>query len=111
MNNVSDAILPDELKLAQLACTKLTRLVHGLMSVGIAAVELPNAAGFFKGRDEPFLALVTALRYTSVKVGAQRAALAIQAQADAIGASIRTLFDLWLVLADRGSLTAEEVHR
>jgi hypothetical protein len=67
--NLKAAVPPDELLLAQLAASKLSKIVHGLMSVGLASLELEPPGNFLAGRDKVLLGFVEVLRCIAVKPG------------------------------------------
>jgi hypothetical protein len=67
--NLSDALPADELLLAQLAAGKLAKVMHGLMSVGIASLETDDPAGFLAGRERTPLGFLEVLRCIGVKPG------------------------------------------
>lgn len=67
--SVMSAIPPDELQLARLAAAKLARVIQGIMSVGVASLELPTPTGFLDGKEKVVLAFLEVLRCVGVKPG------------------------------------------
>lgn len=63
------ALPDDELLLAQLTTAKLSRIVHGLISVGVPALELDAPEEFLSGKDELLLAFIEVLRSLSLRPG------------------------------------------
>jgi len=58
---LSHAIPADDLLLARLAAAKLAKLVRGLFTVGLAALETDRPLDFLHGRERPPLAFVEVL--------------------------------------------------
>jgi hypothetical protein len=67
--HVAHAIPEDELLLARLASAKLAGIVHGMMSVGVAALEAESPADFLAGKDRAMLAFIEVLECIGVKPG------------------------------------------
>ncbi len=65
--NLSDAILPDDLLLARLVTAKLVNVTHGILSVGIAALELDSPTDFLTGKDRVILGFLEVLRCVGVR--------------------------------------------
>jgi hypothetical protein len=55
----------DELALARLAGRKLAKLLHGILTVGLASIRMEQSSGFLTGRDRKILAFVEVLCATS----------------------------------------------
>jgi hypothetical protein len=71
--NISAAIPDDELILGRLACAKLAGMVQGIMSVGLASLELQSSVDFLTGRDRPHLGFIEVLSCISVRPGSAEA--------------------------------------
>lgn len=59
--NLEHAILPEELVLARLTAAKLGKVMHGLMSVGAASLELDSPTDFLTGREKTPLGFLEVL--------------------------------------------------
>jgi hypothetical protein len=66
---LTDALPPDELLLARLTASKLARVMHGLLSVGTAALEMESPAAFLAGREKAPLGFLEVLRCIGVRPG------------------------------------------
>src|SRR5947209_8758843 len=67
--NVSAAVPHDELLLAQLVSAKLARVINGMLSVGLATLELDSPTAFLSGKDKVLLGFIEVLRCVAVKPG------------------------------------------
>jgi hypothetical protein len=67
--NLADAIPPDDLLLARLVTSKLASVAHGILSVGVAALELDSPADFLTGKDRVILGFLEVLRCIGVRPG------------------------------------------
>jgi hypothetical protein len=67
--NLSHAIPQDDLLLARLVCAKLAGIMNGIVSVGVAALELESPADFLAGKDKVVLGFLEVLRSVGVQPG------------------------------------------
>jgi hypothetical protein len=67
--NLADAIPPDDLLLARLVTSKLASVTHGILSVGVAALELDSPNDFLTGKDRVILGFFEVLRSIGVRPG------------------------------------------
>jgi len=67
--NVANAIPEDDLILARLVCSKLASIVKGIVSVGVATLELESPADFLVGKDKVVLGFLEVLRSVGVQPG------------------------------------------
>jgi hypothetical protein len=67
--NLADAILPDDLLLARLVTSKLASVTHGILSVGVASLELDSPTDFLMGKDRVLLGFLEVLRCIGVRPG------------------------------------------
>jgi hypothetical protein len=67
--NLTDTLPPEELVLARLTTDKLAKVMHGLMSVGTASLELDSPADFLAGREKTPLGFLEVLRCIGVRPG------------------------------------------
>jgi hypothetical protein len=67
--NLTHAIAPDELLLAELASAKLAKLIQGLMTVGVGSLKMASPSAFLAGRDRPLLAFVEVLHCVGLRPG------------------------------------------
>jgi hypothetical protein len=65
--NLTNALPDDELLLAQLTAAKLAKVMHGMMSVGTASLELESPTDFLAGREKTPLGFLEVLRCIGVK--------------------------------------------
>jgi hypothetical protein len=67
--NLADAIPPDDLLLARLVCSKLVNVLDGIVSVGVASLELDSPTDFLAGKDRLILGFLEVLRCIGVRPG------------------------------------------
>jgi hypothetical protein len=67
--NLADAIPPDDLLLARLVTSKLASVTHGILSVGVAALELDSPTEFLTGKERVILGFLEVLRCIGVRPG------------------------------------------
>ncbi len=67
--NLAHAIPEDDLLLARLVSSKLASVLHGIVSVGVAALELDSPADFLTGKDRVVLGFLEVLRCIGVRPG------------------------------------------
>jgi len=67
--NLSHFIPRDDLLLAELPSAKLADVLHGIMSVGVACLELKSPTDFLTGKDRVLLGFLEVLRCIGVKPG------------------------------------------
>jgi len=110
--NLSLECPPDELLLAKLAIAKLAKLMHGLLSVGMAtvAMEPPTAMNFLEGRDKPPLAFLEVLRCTGVRPDSADKVKQLRLQVEQIGDAMSQFHRLFLNLAQWRDMSAEDVR-
>lgn len=64
--DLKEALPPNERMLAQLTVTKLGKVMHGLLSVGTAALEMDSPADFLAGREKTPLGFLEVLHCIGV---------------------------------------------
>jgi hypothetical protein len=67
--NLANAIPEDDLALVRLVCTKLAIVMNGIVSVGVATLELRSPTDFLAGKDNVVLGFLEVLRSVGVKPG------------------------------------------
>lgn len=67
--NLANAIPQDDLVLARLVCAKLAGIMNGIVSVGVATLELESPADFLAGKDKVVLGFLEVLRSVGVQPG------------------------------------------
>ncbi len=67
--NLADAIPPDDLLLARLVCSKLVNVLNGVVSVGVASLELESPTEFLADKDRLILGFLEVLRCVGVRPG------------------------------------------
>jgi hypothetical protein len=67
--DLSDALPPDELRLARLTAVKLAKVMFGLMSVGTGSLLFDPPNDFLAGREKTGQGFLEVLGYTGVKAG------------------------------------------
>jgi hypothetical protein len=80
--NLADAIPQDDLLLARLVCSKLAKVVNGIVSVGAATLELESPTDFLAGKDKIVLGFLEVLRCIGVKPGHADKVELLRRQAD-----------------------------
>jgi hypothetical protein len=108
--NLTHAIAPDELLLAQLASAKLAMLIKGLMSVGVGALQLASPGGFFTGRDKVLLAFIEVLRCVGVGPGFGEGFDRLRGQADQLAGLASQFHQHFLELVPWRTLPPRDVR-
>jgi hypothetical protein len=108
--SLAESIPPDELQLARLTASKLSKVVNGLVSVGTGCLMMPSPLDFLAGRDRTPLGFVEVLRCIGVKPGHADKIPLLREQADQLARSIQHVHAGLLRLASWRSLPAPEIH-
>ena len=67
--NLASAVPRDDLLLAQLSIAKLAEVMHGILSVGVASLELESPTDFLAGKDQVLLGFLEVLRCIGLRPG------------------------------------------
>jgi hypothetical protein len=67
--SIANAIPQDDLLLARLVSSKLASVMHGIVSVGVATLELNSPTDFLTGKDRVILGFLEVLRCIGVQPG------------------------------------------
>jgi hypothetical protein len=103
-------ITEDELTLARLAALKLACRLHGLLSVGLASLQLMESPmQFFSGRDKPILAFIEVLRCTAARPGSETAA-ELAASVDQMSILSAEFYNCLVRLANWRTLEPGRIH-
>src|SRR4051812_31970284 len=96
----------DELLLAGLACRKLSKLLAGMLSVGLSSLQLDSPESFLAGRDKLILALVEIVCRTGVRPGSD-SAITLNERTTRLSRLVDDFFSHLLALAGWRSMTPE----
>jgi hypothetical protein len=108
--NGTTALTPDELLLAQLASAKLAKLIKGLMSVGVGALQLAAPSDFLAGGDQVLLAFIEVLRCTGVNPKCGEFFYRLRQQTDQLSDRARQFHRHFLELAAWRTMAPPEVR-
>lgn len=108
--NLTHAIPQDELILARLTASKLARIMHGLLSVGSASLEMESPTDFLKGRDKTPLGFLEVLRCVGVNVEHADKVHLLRQQVDELSELTRQFHNLFMELAHWRTMPIPDVR-
>ncbi len=108
--NLSHTLPQDELQLARLTAAKLARVMHGLMSVGTASLEMASPTDFLAGREQVPLGFLEVLRCVGVKPGHADKVELLRQPVQQLTDLARQFHGSFLELAHWRSLPPEDLH-
>lgn len=108
--NLTQAIPQDELLLARLTASKLAKLMHGLLSVGSASLELDSPSDFLAGRERTPLGFLEVLRCTGVNVEHVDKVQLLREQVDQLCELTRQFHGLFMELAHWRTMSVQDTR-
>jgi hypothetical protein len=108
--NLVHAIPQEELLLGQLTTSKLGKVMHGFMSVGIASLEMASPIDFLSDKDKVPLGFLEVLRCISIKPGHADKIELLGQQVNQLSDLTIQFHRLFLELANWRTMSSEEVH-
>lgn len=108
--NLEHALPPDELLLARLTAVKLGKVMHGLMSVGTACLEMESPADFLAGRERTPLGLIEVLSCIGVKPTDVDKIQILRAEADQLAEMTGRFHRYFMELAPWRTMSASDVQ-
>lgn len=107
---VSSDIPENELHLARLVCSKLTKLLQGMLSVGLSSMLLDCAKQFLEGREKLIFAFVAVLSSTGVKPNSGTA-IELKDKTTRLSELIISFFSYLMTLANWRTMKKEELFQ
>jgi hypothetical protein len=107
--DLTDALPRNELVLAQLTADKLGKVMHGLVSVGTASLELESPADFLTGREKTPLGFLEVLRCIGVKPGHADKIELLRERVGELSESTNRVHGALMELADWRNMPSQEV--
>jgi hypothetical protein len=108
--SLAEALPQDDLLLARLCLSKMADVTHGILSVGLACLELPSPADFLAGKDKVLLGFVEVLRSLGTKPGHADKVELLRRQADALADRATEFHGLLMRLARWRALSPAETR-
>lgn len=109
--NLASAIPHDDLLLAQLAVAKLAKVMQGIMSVGVASLELDAPADFLAGKDQVLLGFLEVLRCIGLRPGHAGQMELLRRPVDELADLARQFHRAFLALAQWRTLSPEDTRQ
>jgi len=108
--DLTDALPRNELLLAQLTTDKLGKVMHGLVSVGTASLELESPADFLTGREKTPLGFLEVLRCIGVKPGHADKIDLLRERVDELSESTNRVHGALMELADWRNMPPQDIE-
>ena len=107
--NLTDALLEEELLLARLTASKLAKVMHGIMSVGTASLEMECPTDFLTGREKTPLGFLEVLRCIGVKAEQVDQVPVLRQQVHQLAELTTRFHGLFMELAHWRNMSPQEV--
>jgi hypothetical protein len=108
--DLAHAISEDDLLLAQLTASKLGKVMHGIMSVGVASLEMPSPTDFLSGKDKVLLGFLEVLRTIGLKPGHTDKIEMLRQQVNQLSDLTRRFHNRFLEIARWRTMSSEDIQ-
>jgi len=106
----ADAIPSEDLILARLVCSKLAKVMHGTLSVGMATLESSSPTSFLNNRDKRPLGFIEVLRSIGVNPGCTAEREMLREAADQLSELVSRFHSIFLELTRWQSMSPQNVR-